>query len=645
METRTLFSDESKYYRLPAEPDPFDTVKIRFRTGRYQANNVFFCCDGDEIRMSWESERNNFDYYSHKVALGSGILYYHFKIETDEAIVYYGRNGAATSADAVKLFSVIPGFHTPQWSKGCLYYQIFPDRFYNADPVCDVCDSEYLYGGQRVLRSSWGDPVSSQTFRQFYGGDLKGVIQKLPYLLSLGIEAIYLNPVFASPSSHKYDCCDYEHVDFGFGSSKNEEEADHTLAVLIEEAHKAGIRVVLDGVFNHCSSYHKWFDKSHRFSSGKKGSGAYGNPKSRYHDRFSFFDEECKEYEAWWDVPTLPKLNYEGSPSLEEDILGIGRKWISPPYNADGWRLDVAADLGHSTEYNHQFWQKFRHSVRQVKEDTLIIAEHYESPAPWLNGREWDSVMNYQAFMDPVSYFFTGMEKHSDLYIPELKGNAEHLAEVLTEQSADLPGCSLLSSLNQLDNHDHSRFLTRTNHRAQRLLKDDPESASAEVDPAVLRQAAAFMYFWPGSPGLYYGDEAGVCGFTDPDNRRCYPWGTEDDSLLQFFRELGELRKTVPFIKEASCRILYAQDGIFSFARFTDKSALIVTVSASDESHEITLPVWIAGLPGYERTRMLDCVLISYQGGYSFEQKPFVSHYGIIKTAIAPGNVFVLVSG
>ena len=642
MENRTFFSDETKYYRMPAQPDPGDTVHIRFRTGRYQATAVFLCSESEEHQMSWESYRNDFDYYYDDITVCEETFFYFFRAELPDGCIYYGRNGVCGTAQEAVPFSVIPGFHTPDWAAGCLYYQIFPDRFYNGCPSFDVTDSNYLYGGKPVLSSKWGDPVSFHTFRQFYGGDLKGIKGKLSYLADLGIEAIYLNPVFASPSSHKYDCCDYEHVDYGLGSSYQDDQADRSLADLIGAAHEFGIKVVLDGVFNHCSSCHKWFDKSGRFKKGRKLAGAYANPKSRYHDRFIFFDDACEDYEAWWDVPSLPKLNYEGDPSLEEEILSVAKKWISPPYNADGWRVDVAADLGHSREYNHRFWNHFRTAIRSEKQDALIIAEHYEDPSPWLNGKEWDGIMNYCAFMDPVSYFFTGMEKHSDAYIPELEGNAEWFAGCITEQTALLPQSSLLCSLIQLDNHDHSRFLTRTNKKCGRIEELGPESASADVQKSVLFQAAGFLYFWAGAPGLYYGDEAGVCGFTDPDNRRCYPWGSEDQEILTFFRELGQLRKNFAFIKDASCRILYAENSVVCFSRFTDEKSLFIAVSAAEESREVCLPLWIAGLPGYEKNRFLSCVAASSTKGYSFEQKPFVAHYGILEITLPPKALLIL---
>lgn len=207
------------------------------------------------------------------------------------------------------------------------------------------------------------------------------------------------------------------------------------------------MKVILDGVFNHCGSFNKWMDRE-RIYEGEKDyePGAYISADSPYRSYFRFFKEEPENwpyngnYDGWWGHDTLPKLNYEDSVKLENYILYIGRKWVSPPYNVDGWRLDVAADLGRSNEYNHDFWKKFRTAVKDANPSALILAEHYGDPSDWLKGDEWDTVMNYDAFMEPITWFLTGMEKHSDEAREELLGNidnfigsmAHHMSNMLT---------------------------------------------------------------------------------------------------------------------------------------------------------------------------------------------------------------------
>ncbi len=643
MELETFFSDETINYRTPCDPKAGETVHIKLRTGRYQAQSVLLCfLDGQRLPMTWEYEKNDFDFYCADISVADEALYYYFEINAGNDKVYYGKTGTSFDTDELVPFCIYPGFSTPEWSKGCLTYQIFTDRFCNADSSNDRYNGEYMYGDEPVITSKWGEPLINDTYRQFYGGDIQGIIAKIPYLKSLGIEAVYLNPVFESPSSHKYDCADYGHIDTSLAVKNDPEASNELMAGFIEKAHENGIKVILDGVFNHCSSSNAWFDIDGAEEPDSSMAGAYAHPSSRYHDRFGFKNKECTDYEAWWDVETLPKLNYEKDVSLTDDIIGYARQWISPPYNADGWRLDVAADLGHTEEYNHLFWKKFRKEVKAVSKEVLITAEHYEDPTAWLKGDEWDSLMNYRAFMDPVTYFFTGVEKHSDAKDLSLKANAEVFASTLNYHSALMPGSSLLSAMNQLDNHDHSRFLTRTNGMTGRYQELGAAAAEEGIDKNLLRQAAGFLYFWPGAPCLYYGDEAGVCGFTDPDNRRCYPWDNEDRELLDYFIKLGQLRSRLAFIKQASCKIIYASDSIIAFSRFTEDKRITAVFSMAGETRKISLPIWQCGYPGYKKAEKLKILFKSVPEGYGFSEKTVAAEYGILDIDIDPGE-FVLI--
>ena len=210
-------------------------------------------------------------------------------------------------------------------------------------------------------------------------------------------------------------------------------------------------------------------------------------------------------------------MNYEESRQLYDYILNVGRKWVSPPYNADGWRLDVAADLGQSEDFNHQFWRDFRTAVKEANPEAVILAEHYGNPESWLRGDEWDTVMNYDAFMEPVTWFLTGMEKHSDEYREDLYGNSEAFIGAMKHHMRSLHMGALYGAMNELSNHDHSRFLSRTNHMVGRVEHLGPEAANEYVNKAVMREAVVMQMTWVGAPTVYYGDEAGVCGFTDPD--------------------------------------------------------------------------------------------------------------------------------
>ena len=361
------------------------------------------------------------------------------------------------------------------------------------------------------------------------------------------------------------------------------------------------MRIILDGVFNHCGSFNKWLDRE-RIYERQEGyeKGAYVDENSPYRDFFQFFNENAwpynSSYDGWWGHDTLPKLNYEASDMLYQYIMDIAKKWVSPPYNVDGWRLDVAADLGHSGEFNHKFWRDFRKAVKEANPDAIILAEHYGDAAPWLQGDQWDTVMNYDAFMEPVSWFLTGMEKHSDEYREDLKNNYDSFQGAMTHHMSRFHTQSLQVAMNQLSNHDHSRFLTRTNGRVGRVQTAGPESASEGIKKGVFKEAVIMQMTWPGAPTIYYGDEAGVCGWTDPDNRRSYPWGKEDKELIEFHKEMIKIHKKSKALRIGSLKLLHGEYGMISYGRFTKEEKYIIAINNLEEEKEIAIPVWQIGM-------------------------------------------------
>ena len=555
----SFFSDGTDQYLSPSEPNAGDEVKIRFRTAQANADCVYLCIGGERINMTLMKRTEMFDYYEAVYRLGEQAVQYYFEIINKFEYCYYSKLGTSNEPRMDYQFSLIPGFSTPDWAKGAVMYQIYTDRFYNGDKTNDVLTNEYVYiEGYTEKVEDWYKYPAAMGVREFYGGDLQGVLDKMDYLEKLGIQVIYFNPLFVSPSNHKYDIQDYDNIDPHIGKIVDDEgevlpageksntkaqkyisrvtkkvnldASNELFAHLVEEAHKRGIRVIIDGVFNHCGSFNKWLDREEIYQGREDyADGAYISKESPYHNFFTFFDDSEEkwphngEYDGWWGFDTLPKLNYEGSKELEEYILGIGRKWVSPPYNADGWRLDVAADLGHSQEYNHEFWKKFRKAVKEANPEAIILAEHYGDPSSWLQGDQWDTVMNYDAFMDPVTWFLTGIEKHSDEKNESLMGNSTWFFETMKYNMAKFHHQSLMVAMNELSNHDHSRFLTRTNGMTGRTSSMGPEMANHGVSKAVMKAAVVMQMTWPGAPTLYYGDEAGLCGWTDPDNRRTYP--------------------------------------------------------------------------------------------------------------------------
>lgn len=674
MNKNALFCDGTSDYVIPAEPGIHEKVRLRFRTARDDAQEVCLISGGETLQMQKMSSGEVFDYYETEVQLTDTMFVYYFRIKSESEELCYHRCGVSEHPVEYYNFRIMPGFSTPAWAKGAVMYQIFVDRFCNGDPSNDVEDGEYVYIGEPVCKvKDWNEFPAAMDIRRFHGGDLQGVLDKLDYLEELGIEVIYFNPLFVSPSNHKYDIQDYDYIDPHYGviiedggevlpegekdntratkyqkrtgDIRNLEASNRLFAKLVEEMHTRGMRVILDGVFNHCGSFNKWMDRERIYEPQPEyEKGAYVSAQSPYRDFFHFFDEReeawpyNKNYDGWWGHDTLPKLNYEDSPTLEEYILNIGKKWVSPPYNADGWRLDVAADLGYSNEYNHIFWENFRKAVKSANPQALILAEHYGDPGEWLQGDEWDSVMNYDAFMEPLTWFLTGMEKHSDERRTDLWGNADNFVNTMNHFMASMLTPSLQVAMNELSNHDHSRFLTRTNHIVGRVAQLGSKAAEEGINLAVMREAVAVQMTWVGAPTVYYGDEAGVCGFTDPDSRRTYPWGQENRELVEFHKEMIRIHKREKPLRTGSLKMLSWSSNVLAYARFQEGEQIIVVLNNSKELKEVTIPVWQAEVPMKGKMERL---MYSWEKSYTTERDIYLVEDG--ETVVNMGKHSVLI--
>ncbi len=669
---RALFTDTTEDYVSPAEPAPYDRVTIRFRTARHNVDRVFLIYKNQRYLMNRTESDGMFDYYTHELQLENEKVTYHFEVETGRLSGIYDVRGLARDVNEYYDFVILPGFKTPAWAKGAVMYQIYVDRFRNGDTGNDVLTDEYTYIGEHVHRvEDWDRYPAQMDVREFYGGDLQGVLDKMDYLQDLGIEAIYFNPLFVSPSNHKYDIQDYDFIDPHFGKMISDQgnllapgdkdnshasryidrvtnranlEASNSLFVrVVEEAHRRGIKVILDGVFNHCGSFNKWMDREriYEFAPGYE-KGAYVSGDSPYKDYFAFYSANWpynKDYDGWWGHDTLPKLNYEGSKALHEYVLRIGAKWVSPPYNVDGWRLDVAADLGHSPEFNHHFWQEFRRAVKEANPNAIILAEHYGNTREWLQGNEWDTVMNYDAFMEPVTWFLTGMEKHSDDFREDLLGNADSFWGAMKHHSSNLAMPSWQVAMNELSNHDHSRFLTRTNHKVGRTSTLGPEAANQGINKAVFRIAVVMQMTWVGAPTIYYGDEAGVCGFTDPDNRRTYPWGHEDHELIDFHKAIIRIHKSHQELKTGSIKYIDSDYNYMAYGRFNRQEQCVIVVNNNPHELDKEITVWEANIP---RTGAMVQLIGTSGEGYSTEAVEYRIYAGKIRILLPGFSAVIL---
>lgn len=669
---KALFSDTTSEYVSPMEPKPGEEVLIKFRTAKNNVDMVTLIAGGQATSMEKIESRGEFDFYGCKVTMTEEVFQYYFEVKVGKVRCFYNGRGITKDLQDYFNFRIIPGFSTPDWAKGAVMYQIYVDRFCKGDPTNDVETREYMYLGdfsQKV--DDWNKFPAQMGVREFYGGDLQGVLDKMDYLEGLGIDVIYFNPLFVSPSNHKYDIQDYDYIDPHIGkivvdggelltdevrenrfatkyitrvTNKANLEASNELFIkVVEEAHKRGMKVILDGVFNHCGSFNKWLDRERIYEDAEGyEKGAYVDRESPYHNYFHFYQEQWPynhTYDGWWGHDTLPKLNYEGSQELYDYILYIGKKWVSPPFNVDGWRLDVAADLGHSPQFNHQFWKDFRKAVKTANPNAIILAEHYGTPRDWLQGDEWDTVMNYDAFMEPVTWFLTGMQKHSDDYREDLLGNSDSFWGAMDHHGTNFTTPSLQVAMNELSNHDHSRFLTRTNHKVGRIHTLGPYAANDGVNKAVLREAVVMQMTWPGAPTIYYGDEAGVCGFTDPDNRRTYPWGNEDQELIQFHREMIRIHKENKELLTGSLIRLANDYNFNAYARFNKDEQTVVVVNNNYYEIEKEIEVWQSGI---ERNTSLEVLMKTYDSGYSVEKTEVGVVNGRIRLKMPANSAFVL---
>lgn len=663
-----LFADETSDYRIPEEPDSGEWITLRFRTAKDDVERVSYIEEDKNIQaeMIKVSSDPLFDYYEYRLVVGQEPQWYYFQIVKGRDICYFNRLGVTADIKSSYAFRIMPGFHTPEWAKGAVMYQIFVDRFCRGDESNDVQSCEYIYIGRPVHRiEDWQKKPSTLDVGCFYGGDLQGVRDKLDYLQYLGVEVIYFNPLFVSPSNHKYDCQDYDHIDphcavivkdggslvaetaTGNGEATryrmrsadpvNLAASNEFFACFMQEIHQRGMRVIIDGVFNHCGSFNQWLDKELLYKrQGGYAPGAYITGDSPYRSFFKFHQDAWpynNSYDGWWGHDTLPKLNYEESPKLYEYAMKIARKWVSPPYEVDGWRLDVAADLGHSSEYNHQFWGDFRKNVKAANPEALILAEHYGDPSSWLFGDQWDTVMNYDAFMEPLSWFLTGMEKHSDEYNGHLYGDGESFFRSMYYHMSRMQSQSVMVAMNQLSNHDHSRFLTRTNQIVGRLGTAGGEMAEFDVNYGIYREGVMVQMTWPGAPTLYYGDETGVCGWTDPDNRRTYPWGKEDYELIEFHRYMITLHKQLPALRRGSLKQLAADRQLIAYGRMRGKNKCVIVLNNRGDYRTVEIPVWELGITDDQELRR---VMLTYESGYNVGEVTCPVKQGMLTLEMPP---------
>ena len=509
----------------------------------------------------------------------TGLYFYHFDYTTPWGKTAIKKNGGSLGTlsggkSDFQLTVFEKDFKTPDWLKGKLIYQIFPDRFYNSGTEKKNVPSD------RVMRLDWGgEPQWRPNERgevlnnDYFGGDLEGIRKKLPYLKSLGVGCIYLNPIFEAQSNHRYNTSDYEKIDSLLGT---EEE----LKKLCAEAEKNGISIILDGVFSHTGDDSKYFNKKGRY----KTVGAYQSKQSPFFSWYSFRNWPY-DYHCWWNFETLPEVNEENESFIDfiAGKNGVARRWLK--FGVRGWRLDVADELP------DKFLDEFRKAVKEEKDDALILGEVWEDASNkssygkrrrYLQGAQLDSVMNYP-FSEAILAFI-----RSSI----VEGFSEKIMTVLE----NYPKCVVDVLMNHIGTHDTMRAITALAGescegrdrawQSTRFLSDEQYKKGEKL----LKLAAAIQYTLPGVPSLYYGDEAGMQGYKDPFNRVCYPWGRENGELLKYYRKLGEIRNECHCLKEGSFKTVSEMLSCLAFERADEKDKILVIINRNEHEIEYFLP-------------------------------------------------------
>lgn len=471
----------------------------------------------------------------------------------------------------------------PDWVPDQVFYQIFPERFCNGDPNLGPHAGAYRMRDEGPVRAkAWGEPIDPQSPNsEFYGGDLIGVRKQLGYLADLGITALYLNPIFTSPSVHKYDIEDFEHVDPYLGG-------DQALAELRAATTERDMRLVLDAVFNHCSDTHPWFNRWDTHPDP----GAYGSVDAPYRDAFIFHDPaDPDSYHCWQGSKVLPVLDF-ANPQVQDYFYAgrdaIVRRWLRPPYAVDGWRFDVVHMMGEGTgaANNAAHVRALRQAAKAENPDAYILGEHFFEATRWLQGDQEDGAMNYYGFAHPLRAFLAGQDVN---YHP-VRIDAADLDQWLTDARSRIPFANQLCQLNLLGSHDTSRFLT--------LLGEDR---------ALMRSALLVQFTYPGVPCVYYGDEIGMTGQNDPYNRACFDWDQAhwDRGLHDFIRHLAGLRQDHTALRRGAYQTLIANGDLFGFARFDAHEQLLVLINRSPAADK-AVRMNLQSLPDFDSARFTD---------------------------------------
>ncbi|MEO0562446.1 MAG: alpha amylase N-terminal ig-like domain-containing protein [Chloroflexota bacterium] len=518
-------------------------------------------------------------FYEAEIPMRNRLMTYRFKLLTDTGAYFYtGRGIARADAPDTFDFKLLADFEALEWVHSSVFYQIFPDRFYNGDPSLNPTEGVPFnhppFEPFKTQMRDWDAPPLQ--FHEggnvdFYGGDLPGIVQKLDYLDDLGVNALYLNPIFTSPSNHKYNIRDFYSVDSAFGGND-------ALAMLRKTLSARNMHYVLDLTPNHLGNENPWF------------TDAQANADAPTFDYFTFYDHP-HNYECWLGIRTLPKLDYRSEAlrdHMYRDAGSVMRFWLKPPFEADGWRLDVwnMTAIQGGVNVQHDVGNGMREAVKGTNPQAYLFGEHFFDSTPSLQGDEMDGTMNYQGFSFPLWRWLAGHDLGAWNAEPQPYSDTFPIpAEVMVEQMVAfmgaVPWAIARMAFNQLGSHDTPRILTVVNE-----------------DKALAKLGASILMTFPGVPCVYYGDEVGMMGGRDPANRGGMIWDEtrQNQSLQDHYKSLIKLRRTHPALIDGGFQVLLADGELLAYQRMTTAETLILVGNRGEALDSVQVPVWRGGI-------------------------------------------------
>ena len=555
---------------IPEELGYVDPHLVLQKEGRYDVPVHY--------RMKFDGQTPHQNHFSVDVTLNDvGLYFYYFDLYTDFRRIVRGPDNCGVvswqEGESWQITVYEADFETPAPIKGKVFYQIFPDRFCEGIENKPMPFPDRLYQADKHAEPFWQpNETGGHLNEDYFGGDLKGIEEKLGYLESLGVTCIYLNPIFSARSNHRYDTGDYMKIDPMLGTEED-------FKSLCKSAEEYGIKILLDGVFSHTGADSRYFDKFSSYG----GKGAYCDKNSPYRSWYNF---RCwpDDYACWWGVDILPELN-ETDPGVLAFLTGengVARHWLR--LGASGWRLDVADELP------DEFLDRFHEAVRKEKKDAFIYGEVWEDATDkisyghhrrYLEGGELDSVMNYPFANAVIDFVRTA--------------NAEELRECVENIVEHYPRASLDTLMNHIGTHDTVRAITRLgrgdigrpeNGRDRGILTEEQYQKGV----CLLKLASVLQFTLPGVPCVYYGDEAGLAGGEDPFNRACFPWGKENAELLGHYRTLGRIRKLCPAFIDGEFNCISSALGCIAYERNSESGSALIIANANCHGIEYTVP-------------------------------------------------------